>query len=114
MTGEWPDNVIDHINGDGTDNRWSNLREATQAQNVWNAKTPVHNTSGRVGVRYRADRNKWCARIKINGVQFNLGNFNTFEQACEARLSAEITYRGSFRYGNSNGRQDLCYKEQEQ
>jgi hypothetical protein len=38
MTGEWPSNGIDHINGHRADNRWANLREATQSQNMANGR----------------------------------------------------------------------------
>lgn len=49
MTDEYPDNTIDHANRDGTDNRWRNLREATQSQQ--NANRRCMGESGIRGVR---------------------------------------------------------------
>src|SRR4051794_40587735 len=53
MTGAWPEQGMDHINGGRSDNRWSNLRLATQAQNVRNRSKGSNNTSGFKGVRFR-------------------------------------------------------------
>jgi HNH endonuclease len=55
MTGKWPKDQIDHINLDGSDNRWGNLRGATNGQNQANSLTRGHNTSGFKGA-YRDTR----------------------------------------------------------
>src|SRR5690349_3748218 len=50
MTGEWPAEQMDHIDGNSLNNRWSNLRAATSHQNCRNAKLPRTNTTGFKGV----------------------------------------------------------------
>ena len=56
MTGQEPPRCIDHINGDGCDNRWANIREATAKQNCHNRAMPVTNTSGYKGVTFKKSR----------------------------------------------------------
>lgn len=91
MTGRWPEAVLDHIDGDGSNNRWDNLREATVAQNAQapNRRLSVTNTSGYQGVRKPKGRTKWQAMIQANGKQNHLGYFDTPQEAYEAYLSAK-------------------------
>ena len=77
---------IDHVNGDTSDNRVSNLRSVTHEGNARNRKMPSHNSSGKVGVQ-RGRANKWKA--KIGGE--SLGSFGTFEEAAHVRDEAEVT-----------------------
>ena len=87
MTGSWPIDQIDHRNGVRNDNRWSNLREATQAENQQNHKMRRDNTSGFIGVaRFR---NKWRAQIQINGRLKHIGCFTTPDDAHAAYLAAK-------------------------
>ena len=80
MTGSWPDGSLDHINRDGLDNRWKNLRIATVAQNAMNAKMPSTNTVGVKGVsRYKCGG--YQARIGIDGRVKALGVYKTAEEA---------------------------------
>ena len=50
MTGAWPREYIDHVNGDGLDNSWANLREATRAENGHNSRLDKRSTTGVRGV----------------------------------------------------------------
>jgi hypothetical protein len=59
MTGAWPKEEIDHINGDRTDNRWSNLRAASRTQNARNMEKPRNNTSGVTGVHWWKTKRLW-------------------------------------------------------
>lgn len=83
--------TIDHINGDKTDNRISNLRSVTQAENQHNQKRPKTNKSGTVGVS-RAGPNGWRARVQINGKEKHLGSFASLDAAVEARNGAAQEY----------------------
>lgn len=91
MTGEWP-NVIDHKNGDRTDNRWGNLRSVTTTVNSQNQTCRSDNATGIRGVTYKKDRKKFYAAIKVNKQHIHLGCFKTVEEAKAARLAAEIKY----------------------
>ncbi len=75
--------VTDHRNGNGLDNRRSNLRIATLSQNNMNARLRSNNTSGFKGVFFRP-RGKWQAMIWKNYVSYSLGYHETPEQAAIA------------------------------
>jgi hypothetical protein len=86
--GGWPMGCLDHRNGDRTDNRLSNLREAshsTNAENLRHAKS--HSTSGLLGVIPR--RGRFLARIVTAGRAKHLGTFDTAEQAHAAYVDAK-------------------------
>ena len=86
--GEMPKMDIDHINGNRADNRISNLREATRAENSQNVHAARRdNTSGYLGVH--KDRGRWNARIKVNGKYKHIGCFATPEDAHLAYLAAK-------------------------
>lgn len=97
--GVWPSQVIDHINGNRSDNRLVNLREASHGQNKTYSKPTKTNTSGKMGVSKRTFNSgtvKWAARININHKQIHLGYFNTYEEAVKVRLQAEDKYYKGF------------------
>lgn len=85
MTGRHPIQQIDHIDGNGLNNSWENLREVSHAENLRNQKMHVTNTSGQMGVSWRADSKKWRVRLCSK----TIGHYPTFEQAVAARKQAE-------------------------
>lgn len=85
MTGQDP-SVIDHINGDPSDNRWANLREVSLSENQRNRRLGKNNTSGAIGVA--RCRDKWKAQLRIGRKDVYLGVFATVEEASEARAAA--------------------------
>lgn len=87
---------IDHINGDKSDNRWANLRLATNAQNRLNAKCPVSNVSGVKGVRWYGKDNCWFGRVALGGRFVLNRRFRTFQEACDAVELARNTYHKEF------------------
>lgn len=87
---------VDHISGDGLDNRRSNLRLASSTQNKWNRTAPLTSISGTYGVTWYAQMQKWRARIKVNGKEINLGLFKDMGDAIAARHAAEVKYFGEF------------------
>ena len=90
--GAWPENQIDHINHDRSDNRIDNLREVTGKENSKNQKMHITNSSGVTGVYWRKDRSKWRAAIHVNNIFIGLGSYiDKFEAIC-ARKSAEVLY----------------------
>ena len=90
MTGAWPAHQIDHINGDRADNRFSNLREATNTENAHNRNKRRNNKSGYTGVR--AENKRWLAEIKVNYNPIRLGLFDTPEEASRAYQDARRKY----------------------
>lgn len=93
---KWPLNRLDHIDHNPSNNRLSNLREATHAQNLWNRGAPRHNTSGFKGVSYVTHCKKWDARITANGKLLLLGLFATPEEAHVAYCAAAKRLHGEF------------------
>lgn len=66
--------LVDHINGNGLDNQKSNLRLATNSQNICNSRLRSDNTSGYRGVSWNSSHGKWVATAVINGKQRQLGS----------------------------------------
>lgn len=88
VTGDEPVEV-DHINGDPSDNRFTNLRSVSHAENGRNSKLPRDNRSGCIGVHWNSECSKWAAEIRANGQRHYLGLFATREAAAAARKAAE-------------------------
>ncbi len=88
--GRWPEHEVDHENQNRAVNQIPNLREATHAQNTQNRGLLANNTSGVKGVYRNKNSSKCEAGIDADGRHFNLGRFDTFEEARDVRLAAEI------------------------
>jgi len=86
--------LVDHIDGNGLNNRRSNLRSATNQQNQQNANRHIDNTSGYKNVRFY--KGKWMARVSANNQRIYLGMFDTPELAYAAVKTASIQYQGEF------------------
>ena len=96
MTGEWPSDGVDHFNSDKTDNRWRNLRQATQSQNNANSRRRADNTSGFKGVCWYEATGKWSSRIGVGGKKINLGYFDKPHLAYAAYCLAARKHFGDF------------------
>lgn len=107
MCGEWPLKEVDHINGDGIDNRYVNLRLCDRGQNSRN--TPKLGAAGFRGVA-RTPKGRWYARIMLEGRHAYLGVFDTPEEAQEAYLKAAEEYHGEFAAHKSREGQILGIK----
>ena len=86
--------AVDHINGNGLDNRRSNLRYANTSENGANRKVSVNNTSKFKGVTL--DGKKWKARIGVRNTRIYLGLHNTPEKAAIVYNLAAKKYFGEF------------------
>ena len=87
--GAWPEEEIDHINGNRLDNRIENLRSVTKKENALNKRIRPSNTSGVTGVHYFTRKGKWTAYINIGGRRINTGYFVNKSDAVAARKAAE-------------------------
>jgi len=84
--------LIDHIDGDPTNNRIENLRLVTNAENGRNAKKSSRNKSGVTGVYWYKASRKWHSQIRVDNKQIHLGYFDDFDEAVAARKAADIKY----------------------
>ena len=92
--GKGRDVFVDHKNGDTVDNRRENLRTATHAQNVANARTRSDNTTGVKGVSRKGSR--YVAQIQIEGKVIHLGCSRTLDGARHLYEEAVKKARGEF------------------
>ncbi len=98
---------VDHINHNTVDNRKANLRIVDHYQNVTYSKMRVDNTTGKKGVYWDKNRNKWMALITYDKRSYHLGRFDTFEEAVSAREKAEISIHKEFNYDEENKKPKL-------
>lgn len=94
--GEWPENDIDHVNGNPVDNRIDNLREATRSQNNYNTKIRTDNNSGHKNVSWHKQRNKWTVRFRIDGKYKSYGLYDCLELASLVASELRAKYHGVF------------------
>lgn len=83
---------IDHIDGNGLNNRSDNLRASNAISNQRNKRLSSANKSGCVGVSKSSGRSRWRASIKVDGKTIDLGSFINYEEAVSARKAAEKEY----------------------
>ena len=88
--------ATDHRNGNGLDNRRSNLRQVTHGQNLCNQRLRSDNTSGYKGVTWVRSRSLWMAQIQHHGKNHNLGRFHDLEEAARAYDAAARAMHGEF------------------
>jgi len=92
MHKEWPEENLDHINHERSDNRMENLRLVSMQCNMQNASLSKASTSGFTGVHLRKDTSKWCAHITLDGKFKSLGSFGSKEEAVLVRKTANLKY----------------------
>lgn len=90
VTGAFPQEDTDHINGNRADNRIVNLRDVSRTTNMHNERAPRTNgTSGFLGVSWVSSRKKWRAKITVGSKRKTIGEFSSPEAAHEAYLNAK-------------------------
>jgi len=104
ILGVGPRLYVDHVNGDGLDNRRENLRVADRQQNRQNSRLDRDSRSGLKGIRLKKEgkgRSKpWEARIGVNGRQLFLGCFSDPKEAALAYDEAAVRHFGEFALTN--------------
>lgn len=98
--GETLPKEVDHIDHDGTNNKWSNLRSSHRRDNQKNLPIQKSNKTGVIGVNWHKSAKKWQARaVDLNGKRIDLGRYDCFEDAVKARKEHEVR----FKYYESRG-----------
>lgn len=96
ITGEWPREMIDHINGVRTDNRFCNLRLATCSENQHNRGAKSSTVSGLKGVCWHGGAKKWMASITLHGRNYHIGYFHSAQAAHAAYCERAAVMHGEF------------------
>lgn len=91
VAGRWPHELIDHIDGDASNNAFTNLREVSRAENSKNQKLFKPNASGASGVK-KTKAGRWHVTIGINGKATYVGTYDSFEEAVSKRRELEAEY----------------------
>lgn len=94
--GEWPEYLIDHIDGNPINNRINNLRNASKSTNGMNRGAQRNNESGVKGVYYDTSRGKWVAQLSSNGKRVLMRRFDSMDDAIKAHQAASSVYHGEF------------------
>ena len=98
---KFPNNQIDHIDGDRTNNHISNLRDVTNRENSKNRRIPRNNKSGVIGVSWCRYTQRWKVHINTStGQNKTMGRFESKSEAIRARKEAEF----EFGYHQNHGR----------
>ena len=94
--GCWPNHEIDHKNNIRCDNRFQNLRDATEINNSGNRGPNKNNTVGYKGVFRTKKNGRWTAQISLNGKHTHLGCWDSPEEAARAYDAASVAHFGNF------------------
>jgi hypothetical protein len=87
--GAMPPKLVDHINGDPSDNRISNLRLADHALNNQNNRRAKSTKKSGTLIGVKWSQNRWVARISVDGKQQHIGRFQTEQEAHAAYVEAK-------------------------
>jgi hypothetical protein len=96
MTGEWPKAQVDHKDRCRSNNRWGNLREATNTQNAQNSAVKASSRTGLKGVAFTRTAGLFTARIRNGGKRISLGCYLTAEEAHQAYTEKAKELHGEF------------------
>jgi hypothetical protein len=88
--------MVDHIDGNPSNNRIENLRGATNAQNLQNAKIHQNNTSGIKNVHFDKQKNRWNVQLRIDKKIKHFGLYKDLELAELVATEARNKYHGDF------------------
>lgn len=97
-----PPPQVDHINGIKDDNRWVNLRPASNMQNQYNRKGFSKQGHAK-GAYYNKCKNVWFSTIRADGKTRHLGTFKTEREAAEAYMRASLEIHGEYSVWKKHG-----------
>jgi len=87
---------IDHVDGNGLNNRVENLRPCTKSENCYNSAIPKTNKSGVKNVEWSKQKNKWHCKMTVNKKSIHIGFFDDLELAALVALEAREKFHGKF------------------
>lgn len=87
---------VDHIDGNPLNNNIQNLRPVTNAENQYNTKIRIDNTSGIKGLNFHKDTGKWYVRVQKNGIRYDGGLFDNKEDAISEAVKLRNILHGKF------------------
>ena len=96
ITGSFPENCIDHIDGNPSNNKFTNLREATNKENSRNSKMFKTNTSGVKGVYWHKGKSRWYAHCRVDNKRHFVGTFKNIIDAEKAVNAFREKHHGAF------------------
>lgn len=96
VKGYFPKGDIDHIDGDPRNNAWSNLRESSRRENLWNSRVRIDSTSGIKGVRFHKASQLFNPRVTVNGKTHSLGYYKDIKIAEKVIKEARLKLYGDF------------------
>ena len=88
--------VVDHIDGNKSNNKIENLRPATQSWNVICTNKRSNNTSGHKNISWHSQSKKWWVRVYVNGKRKSFGLYKNIEDAVKMAKQARINNHGGF------------------
>lgn len=96
VTGDYPDKLIDHKDHNRANNKWSNLRIATNAMNSWNTSLRTDSSSGVKGVSWCERASRWRARVSVFGKTYSCGYHRSKRAAQRAVRALRKSLHGEF------------------
>ena len=91
--GDWPKQMIDHIDGDRSNNRIENLRDVSNAKNQYNRHSlNKNNSTGHMGIMYRKRGDAYIVQITVLGAKKYIGYYKHLPDAIVARQNAELLW----------------------
>lgn len=95
MTGSWPEFEVDHIDGQKTNDKFSNLRDVTKSINAQNKHVARNdNSSGLLGAHKLEGGKAWTSSIRVCGKQVSIGKFKTAQEAHDAYVKMKRIVHG--------------------
>lgn len=95
VTGEWPQEFIDHADHNPFNNAFDNLRPATHSENLANRPVQVNSQTGHKGIQQRTE-GCWRVRVNLNKKNLHCSHHSTLEDAIAARDAALAEHHGAF------------------